>query len=197
MSASTSTTCVRGHAELRLDAVGVEPGAVVLRVVDADRAVHQLEEVLVAGHDRHLEAGRRGLLGQRADDVVGLEALARQDRHAHRLAGLVHPRDLLGQIARHRRAVGLVVGRDLVAEGGRGQVERGGDIGRLVIGDELAQHGDEAVDGVGRTAVGTGQPADRVVGAIHLVAAVDEEERPRLGHGEAGIMMQMVTSGGH
>ena len=65
-----------------------------------------------------------------------------------------------------------------------------------MIRQQLPQHRDEAVDGVGRSAVGTGQPADRVVGAIHLVAAVDQEERPRLGHrGEAIIMVQMCTTG--
>ena len=53
---------------------------------------------------------------QRPDHVVGLVALRGEDRHAHRFARLVHPRDLLGEIARHRRAVGLVVGDDVVAE---------------------------------------------------------------------------------
>ena len=46
----------------------------------------------------------------------------------------------------------------------------------LVIVDELAQHRHEAVDGVGGSAVWPGQTAYRVVGAIHLIAAVDEEQ---------------------
>ena len=46
----------------------------------------------------------------------------------------------------------------------------------LVVREQLAQHRHEPVDGVGRLAVGAGQPADRVVRAIHLVAAVDEEQ---------------------
>ena len=168
------------HAELRPHAFGIEPRAVVFRVVDADRPLDELEEVLVAGDDRHLVALRRRLAGQRADDVVGLEALVRQDRHAHRLAGLVHPRDLLLQILRHRGAVGLVLGGDPVAEGVGGEVERGGDEPRLVVGQQLPEHRHEPVDRVGRPAVGPGETTDRVVGAIHLVAAVDEEERPRL-----------------
>ena len=53
---------------------------------------------------------------------------------------------------------------------------------RLVIGEQLAQHRDEAVDRVGRLAVGPGQPADRVVGAIHLVAAVDQKQSGAGGH---------------
>ena len=45
----------RLHAELLDDAVGVEPGAVLARVVDADAVVHELKEVLVDRDDRHLE----------------------------------------------------------------------------------------------------------------------------------------------
>ena len=33
------------------------------------------------------------------------------------------------------------------------QVERGGDVLRLVIREQLAEHGDEAVGGVGRLAI--------------------------------------------
>ena len=80
--------------------------------------------------------------------VVGLVARRREDRHAQRLARLVHPVDLLGQVVGHRRAVGLVVGDDLVAERRAGQVERRGDVGRLVVGDQLAQHRHEDVDRV-------------------------------------------------
>ena len=57
---------------------------------------------------------------QRADHVVGLEPLGRDDRHAERFAGLVHPRDLLGEIVRHGGAVRLVVGD----ESGRGMSAR-------------------------------------------------------------------------
>ena len=47
---------------------------------------------------------------------------------------------------------------------------------RPLLGQQLAQHRHEAVDGVGRPAVGAGQPADRVVRAVHLRVAVDEEQ---------------------
>ena len=178
----------RRHAELLLHPVGVVPRPLVLGVVDANAAADQLEEVLVAGDDRHLKAGRVGLPRKGADDVVGFEALARQDRHAHRFARLVHPRNLLGQIRGHGRAVGLVVGGQLVAEGCRLQVERGGDVGRPVVGQQLAQHRDEAVDRVGRAPVWSGQPADRVIRAIHLIAAVDEEEGARFCHGARPVL---------
>ena len=65
------------HAELLQHAVGVEPRALIARVEDADRAADELKEVLVAGDDRDVESGCRGLRRQRADHVVGLEPLAR------------------------------------------------------------------------------------------------------------------------
>src|SRR5262249_3562995 len=58
-------------------------------------------------------------------------------------------------------------------------IERGGNVLRLMIVDQLPQHRHETVDGVRRLAIGTGQPADRVVRAIHLRAAVYEVQTRR------------------
>ena len=88
----------------------------------------ELKEILVAGDDRDVEAGRGRLLGQRADHVVGLVALGGEDRHAERFAGGVHHRNLLGELVGHRRAVGLVVGDEIVAERAARQIERRGDV---------------------------------------------------------------------
>ena len=107
----------RRNAELLLHALGVVPRPVVARVVDLHSVVDELEEVLVAGHDRDLEAGGDGLRRQRSDHVVGFEPLVGEDRYAERLARLVDPRNLLGEIRRHRRAVGLVVRRHFRSEG--------------------------------------------------------------------------------
>ena len=60
-----------------------------------------------------------------------------------------------------------------------------------MIVDQLPQHRDEAVHGVGRLAVGTGQPADRVVRAIHLRAAVDQVQTRRRGH-RAGKLQYII-----
>jgi hypothetical protein len=65
----------------------------------------------------------------------------------------VHHRDLLRQLARHRRAVGFVVVDEIVAEGAAGKIERRGDELRLVLVEQLAQHVDEDVDRVGRRAL--------------------------------------------
>ena len=168
----------RQYPELLFHALGVVPRAFVPGVVDRDAVVHQLKEVLVAGDDRHLEAGRHGLRRQRADHVVGLVALRGDDRHTERLAGLVHPRDLLGEIRRHRRAIGLVVGDQIVAERAPGQVERRADELRLMILNQLAQHVHEDVDGVRGLAARAAQAAaaHRVIRAVHLRTAVDQED---------------------
>ena len=164
-------------AELLLDAVRVVPRTRVARVEHGHAVADELEEVLVAGDDRYVEPGRARLRGQRADDVVGLERLVREDGHAQRLARLVHVRDLLAQIGRHRRTIGLVVGGQLVPESRSPDVEGGGDERRPLVGDELAQHVDEAEDGVRRPAVRRRQPPDRVESAIHLRAAVESGRR--------------------
>ena len=140
----------------------------------------QLKKVLVARHDSDVESCRRGLHRQRPDDVVGFVALGGQDSDAERLARGVHHRDLLGELVRHRRAVGLVVGREVVAKRPAGQIERRRDVLRLVLVEQLAEHRHEDVDGVGRASLGVAQDTAfgrtnrRVKRAIHLRAAVDE-----------------------
>jgi hypothetical protein len=146
--------------------------------------MHELEEILVTGDDRDLEPCGERLFGKRTDDVVGLEALRRQDRHTERFACFVHPGNLLGEIRRHRRTIGLVVARHSRPERRAGQIERGGDELRLMVGHQLSQHHHEDVDGVRRLAAGTGEAgtAHRVIRAVHLRAAVDQENAGSRGH---------------
>ena len=187
---------VRRDAELRPHPFGVEPGALVARIEHPDPVADELVEVLVAGDDRDVAAGGPGLLGQRADDVVRLELVVGQNRHAQRLARLVHGGHLRGQVVRHRGPVGLVFRIETGPERRSPGVERGGDEIRIVVRHELPEHVDEAVHGVRRPAIGAGQFADGVIGAVELRAAVDEIEtpaaRPRPGggitrHGHRGL----------
>ena len=80
-------------------------------------AIHQLRQILVAGRDHAVDAGARSLFRQRADDVVGLDAVDHQERPAGSADALVQGFDLRHQIFRHWRAVRLVVGIPVVAEG--------------------------------------------------------------------------------
>ena len=80
--------------QLGRDAVALDHALAVvdLRVGDAARGGHdphavvdQLVGVAVAGDDHHGDAALLGLLGQRGDHVVGLEALDRDVAVAERL----------------------------------------------------------------------------------------------------------------
>jgi hypothetical protein len=175
-------------AEFVLDRSRVVPGAFFLRVKHTDAVAHQLEEILVAGDDGDVEARGDSLRGQRTDHVVGFIALRRQDRHAQRLTGGVHHRNLYGELVGHRRAIRLVVRHEIVAEGASGQIERRADVFRLVLVQQLAQHRDEDIDRVGGTALCVAEEAAfrgahrRMKRAVHLRAAVDEEQTFTCGH---------------
>ena len=79
--------------------------------------VDELREILVAGRNHDLDALRRRLPGERADDVVGLDARLHDQRPAERGNAFMQRRDLARQILRHRRPIGLVFRIPLVAEG--------------------------------------------------------------------------------
>jgi hypothetical protein len=165
---------IRRHAELGLHGGHVQ--AFVAHGVDQrDALVDQLREVLVAGGDDDVVAAGGRDAGQRADRVVGLDAGHLQQRPAQQPHRLVDGRDLLRQRPGHGLAVGLVLGVPVVAEGRALGVE---DTDRVRGGVLLAQalhHRDEAVHGAGRDAVGPAQVGHRVVGAVQVAAAVDQQ----------------------
>ena len=189
---------LRWDAELLLDALGVVPGALFLGIPDADPIADELKEILVAGHDRHLETGGRRLFRQRPDHIVGLEALGSKDRHAERLACGMHHRNLFGELVGHRCTVGFVVGYELVAEGWTGEIERRRDVRRLVLVQELAKHRDEDIDGVGGSSLRVSEQAafrgadGRMVRAVHLRAAVDQVKRGLARHAREGKERKFV-----
>ena len=140
---------LRHHAEFFLHAGGVVPRAFVPRVEHANPVAHELEEVLVSRHDRHAVAFRCRPLRHRADHIVGFVARVRDDGDAERLAGAVHERNLHGEVVGHGRPVRLVVGGQIVAKRAPGQIEGRGDELRRVLVEELPQHRDENINGVG------------------------------------------------
>ncbi len=150
---------------------GLVPVRAQLNVV-----VDELQKVFVLGGDDGSDAGRRGLPGQGADDVVGLVARQFDRLDSHRLDDLAHPRQLFAQVVGHRRAAALVVLEFLVPHGLAAGIEDDGAVVRLFLLEKAPQHGREPVCGVRGDAGPRRQVGERVVGAVNLVVRVDQTE---------------------
>ena len=123
---------VRRDAEL-VNHPGFVEQLVAHRVDPADSRRDELGQVLVARRNQRIDAVDRGVGGQRADHVVGLDAVDHQQRPAGGLDGGMDGRDLADQILGHGRAVGLVFGVPVVTEGLAPGVEDDGLVVRLVV----------------------------------------------------------------
>ena len=178
---------LRRHAELPDHRVAVVD-RVGHGVDEFHRPVHELRQILVAGGDERVQAGGGRLGGERTDDVVGLDALDLQQRQAHGAHDGVQRLDLAGELVRHRRAVRLVVGEQVVAEGLAAGIEHHGDAGGIVFGQQLAQHIDHAVDGAGRLAARVGEPRQGVERAVQIRRAVHQHKQwPRRRRRRGGL----------
>ena len=104
---------VGAHAHELLDLGGVVPGVVLGGIEHRDPVGDELQHVLVAGHDDHVEALLLGAAGDGADHVVGLEARVLQDRDAHGFEHAADVGDLVGRSGGISVAVGLVLGEFL------------------------------------------------------------------------------------
>jgi len=120
--------------------------------------VDELHQILVGAHHRHLVTVDSGLLRQGTQHIVGLVALELHDRDPIGLEHPSHPGDLRLQILGHRRPIGLVLRIHLVAHRRPREIEGDAEQIRLILFEELAQHGDEAIDGVGGKALGVLKP---------------------------------------
>ena len=106
------------HTEARQHPGMVEPlGRRIVAghgVDQLDMGVDQLSEILVAGGHHSTQALTPGSFGQRADHIVGLDALDHDQRPAHGAHHAMNRLDLRPQVLGHRGAIGLVLGVELV-----------------------------------------------------------------------------------
>ena len=151
-----------------------------------DVVVDDLHGVAVAGDDDGADTLALGLLGQRAEDVVGLVARLDQVDDAEALHELGQQAPLRRQRVGHVRALRLVLLVQLVAEGLLARVPGADDAGGPVLADDLEQHLAEAEQRVGGLpglcGDGLGQREER---AEREAAAVEQEEpvvELRVGH---------------
>ena len=175
--------------ELGRDAVALDDRLVVVHLRLGDPAarrhdlhdavgVDELERVAVAGDDDRRDRRIRltGALGDRGDDVVGLEAVDVHVAVAEGLDERLEVRPLLAEQRRALRAAGLVLRVDLLAAGRPGVPHHDGRL-RPVVGEDLHEHRRESEDRVGREPRRRrdrlGQGEER---PVHERVAVDEVE---------------------
>ena len=148
-----------------------------------DPLAHKLGHVLVAGGDDHRRTRLAGLAGQGADNIIGLNPGLAEQGQAHGAHDAVNRLYLLTQLVRHGRAVGLVLGIPLIAEGFALGVEHHGDGAGGVILAQPAQHVNDALDRPGCRAAGGAQRWQRVVGPVQIRGTVYQDQGRGFRHG--------------
>ena len=146
-------------------------------VVEQDLVADDLRHVLVTGHDDRLPAGGLGLFRQRADHVVGFHAVDLQHWQAQAIDQCADRLELVGELRRYGRAVGLVVGIQRMAEGLAPRVEDHRDVVACFGGQQLAQHVAHAEHGAGGLAAGIGQRRQGVKRPVKPAGAVEQVKR--------------------
>jgi hypothetical protein len=159
------------HTELGLDGSGIRP-AIAHRVPQLNVGADELHQVLVAGDDDDIESRVLIRLDHAGDDVIGLDSRHADLSQPQRRDHAVDPRNLRRQVARHFAAVRFVLRVDIVAECRARRVEHHRGVRRPHLGEQLEQHGGEAVDGVGRQAARPGERWQREERPIDVCTAV-------------------------
>ncbi len=181
---------LRRHAEL-LDHFG-NPDAAVLHGIEHRHLVgDELHQILVRGHDGGGGAALAGLPRIGRDQVIGLETNLFETGQVESAHGVADQGELRNEIVRRRRAVRLVVGIQLVAEGDFGLVEDDRQMGRPIVrrhvAQQLPQHVAEAEHGIDLQAIGFAvERRQRVIGAKNIGGAVDQKYMVALGEGFGG-----------
>jgi hypothetical protein len=119
--------------EFCLDAVAVQ-ARVAHGIDQSDLGTHQLRHVLVAGGDQHVVARGGSLLGQGANDIIGLDTGHAQQRQPHGGDGVVQRLYLRAQVVGHGLTMRLVLLEQIVSEGAARRIEHHRDaIGGLLL----------------------------------------------------------------
>ena len=161
--------------ELFLDRVAIEH-AVVHRVDERHVIVDELREILVARRHEYALFFLRSLTAQRADHVIGLDALDLQQRQTHRPNGLEYRLDLAPEVVGHRRPRRLVLAVNVVAKRLARRVEHDRDMRVGLFAYELVDHRQHAVQRAGRLARRIRKVRQRVVRPVKVGRAVDQYE---------------------
>ena len=168
----------RRHAELGEHTGGIERFT-AHRIDQRDTRSDELRQILVAGRDQHVDALCCGPLRQRADHVVGLDTVDHQDRPATGGNPGVDRLNLAYQVIGHRRALGLILGVPVIAEGlalGIKDTSLVSYVPCRVVTVEAAQHVQHAIDGPCRLALRVTQVGHGMKGAIKIRGTVNQQQ---------------------
>ena len=135
--------------EFRRIARGARLPALRNHKLDRHMLRHELQAVAVARDDHAVPARRGADFPRRAEDVVGLPALAFEDGNVHRAQDVLHQRHLLRQLLRHGMARCLIPFILQVPERRRLEIERHGQRIRLFLVPELFQNVQKSKNRVG------------------------------------------------
>ncbi|MCW0417368.1 hypothetical protein NB689_003122 [Xanthomonas sacchari] len=173
---------VRMHPMARLDP-GRAPALAAAVVPLFVELQQQLRQILVGGHDHAVETIAARTVQGAADQVVGLVVVVRQHAQAQCRAQRLAMRELAAQRVRRRRAVGLVGGVQAMPEAAVQRfVEGDHDVLRALALEQVEQEAGEAVHRIGRPALCVLEfVGNRMPGAEHVQAGVDQVQRPRQG----------------
>ena len=164
---------------------GFGHAAVAVRSLAAGQQTHmgvggdQLQAVAVAGGDGAVPADGLALAADGTDQVIGLVAGQLIAGHGHGVEHLLQRQHLFGQLLGHTLAVGLIGRVGLVPECWLPPVKGSAHGVRLLLVQQLLQHGDKAVNGVCVQPLPCGQQArlsDAVIGAVDDTVAVENHQ---------------------
>ena len=119
-----------------------------LRKTDLDLLIRKLQEVAVTGDDRHLHALLLAALRDGAEQVIRLVAALHEERNVHRTQHLLHQRNLLVQLRRHRLPCPLIGVKHLMAECRLMHIEGHRQMIRLLLIQHLQKDIQETIDRV-------------------------------------------------
>jgi len=136
-----------------------------------------LREVLVAGGNHAAQAALLGFARERTDDVVGLHAFDLQQRPARGSYCVEERPDLRAEIVGHGGLGSPCIARTSRRGKSAPRVEDACKIVDLVVGKQLAQHVEHAVDRAGGLTRRVAQVGQRMEGAVQVRRPVNQQQR--------------------
>ena len=151
------------------------------------RRADQLHQILVGRNDRHMPARRLKSLGIGGDQIIRFKTFKFHTRDTKSIRRITYQAKLRDQLRRRVRAMRLVLGINLIAEGIAPGVKHHRDMACRMAQQELGQHIGEAENRIHRRAIWPRHGRQRVIGAEDIARTIHQNQMAfaRLGFGKA------------